>query len=45
MNAFKQGWFSEIGVLNSDGTNLSIKVDEVIYENKSKYQKILVFQR
>lgn len=45
MDAFKEGWFTEIGAYNTEGTNLSIKNEEVIYETKSNFQNILVFQR
>jgi len=44
MNSFKEGWFTETGVLNSETTNLSIRVDQIIHSQKSKYQNILVFQ-
>ncbi|XP_054159320.1 spermidine synthase-like [Oppia nitens] len=44
MDSFKKGWFTETGVLNSSTTNLSIRVDQIIHEQKSDYQNILVFQ-
>lgn len=44
MDSFKNGWFTETGVLNSNLTNLSIKVNQIIHCEKSKFQNILVFQ-
>jgi len=45
MNAFKEGWFTEIGVLNGDQFNVSLKVDRVIHEETSPFQEIRVFDR
>lgn len=45
MNASKDGWFTETGVINSHSTQISIKVEDVLYHERSKYQDILVFQR
>jgi hypothetical protein len=45
MDSFKSGWFTETGVLNSNSTNLSIKVENIIHSEKSKFQNILVFKR
>lgn len=44
MDAFKKGWFTETGTLNSD-VALSIEVDEILHREKSEFQDILVFQR
>lgn len=44
MDAFKKGWFTETGTLNEDQA-LSMKVDQVLYHEKSKYQDVLVFDR
>lgn len=44
MDAFKKGWFTETGTLTSDQA-LSIEVDEILHQEKSKYQDILVFRR
>ncbi|GFV15334.1 spermidine synthase [Trichonephila clavipes] len=43
MDAFKKGWFTETGTLNGDQA-MSIQVDEVLYEGKSQFQDIVVFQ-
>ncbi|XP_035213312.1 spermidine synthase-like isoform X2 [Stegodyphus dumicola] len=42
MDAFKKGWFTETGTLNEDQA-LSVEVENVLYQKKSKYQDILVF--
>lgn len=42
MDAFKKGWFTETGTITGDQA-LSIESDKVLYEEKSKYQDILVF--
>jgi len=42
-NGIKDGWFSEYGTL-WPGQSMSIEVQEVLYEGKSQYQSILVFQ-
>lgn len=42
-NRIKDGWFSEYGTL-WPGQCLSIQVEEVLFEGKSEYQDILVFQ-
>lgn len=44
MDAFKEGWFTETGTLNGDQA-LSMKVNQVLYHEKSKYQDVLVFDR
>ncbi|GIX93754.1 spermidine synthase [Caerostris darwini] len=43
MNAFQEGWFTEIGTLHDDIT-LSARVEKVLFHEKSKYQDILIFQ-
>lgn len=45
MDALKAGWFTETGVLNSDDTTLSIKVDKLIHKEKTKFQDIVVFHK
>ena len=44
MNRIQNGWFSEIND-QWPGQALSLEVDEVLFEGKSKYQDILVFKR
>lgn len=44
MSRLDDGWFREENDL-WDGYSLSIKVDEVLYHEKSKFQDILVFKR
>lgn len=43
MERLKNGWFSEINDL-WPGQAMSLKVEEVLYQGKSKYQDILVFK-
>jgi spermidine synthase len=43
MDAFKEGWFTETGVLNGNSVAMSIKVDKIVHQEKSQYQDILVF--
>ncbi len=45
MDKFAEGWFTEIAALNSQQTNISIKVDQVIYHQRSQFQDILLFDR
>lgn len=42
MDAFKDGWFTETGTLNGDQA-LSMKVNKVLYHERSEYQDVLVF--
>ena len=44
MNRIQNGWFSEINK-EWPGQALSLEVEEVLFEGKSKYQDILVFKR
>lgn len=44
MNLIKDGWFSEINKL-WPGQCMSLKVDEVLFHERSKYQDVLVFKR
>ncbi|RWS06010.1 Spermidine synthase-like protein [Dinothrombium tinctorium] len=44
MDSFKNGWFTEQGVLNSDSVAVSIKYDRVLHREKSQFQDILVFE-
>ena len=43
MNTIKEGWFSELGEL-WPGQAMSLKVKEVLYHEKSKYQDIMVIK-
>lgn len=45
MDHFRPSWFTESGVINSDSINLSVKVDRIIHQEKSKHQNVLVFDR
>lgn len=45
MDIWKANWFTEMGVLNSNEVALSIKSDQVLEKQKSKYQELTVFQR
>lgn len=45
MDSFRQGWFTEIGVLNGNSVTKSIKAEKVLHRERSKYQDILVFDR
>ena len=39
------GWFTEVGVLNSKEVTISMKINQVIEQRKSEFQNILVFQK
>ena len=43
MNGLKEGWFSEINDL-WPGVALSLEVEKVIFDGKSKYQDVKVLQ-
>ena len=43
MNSLKQGWFSELNAL-WPGVSLSLEVQEVLHQEKSLYQDIVVLQ-
>ncbi|KAF8789843.1 Spermidine synthase like protein [Argiope bruennichi] len=43
MDSFKKGWFTETGTLHSDVV-MSVKVNKILYHEKSKYQDILIFE-
>ena len=44
MNQLRNGWFSEVNQ-QWPGQAMSLEVEEVLYEGKSKFQDILVFKR
>ncbi len=43
MNSLKNGWFSEISTM-WPGQCLSLEIEEVVYQGKSKFQDVVVFQ-
>lgn len=43
MNSLKDGWFSEVDKVLWPGQCFSLQCDKLLYEGKSKYQDILVF--
>ncbi len=43
MNSLKNGWFSEISTM-WPGQCLSLEIEELLYEGKSKFQDVVVFQ-
>jgi len=45
MNALKEGWFTELELNLFPGHCFSLEIDKILYEGKSKYQKILVFSK
>ncbi|KAG2374996.1 hypothetical protein C9374_010370 [Naegleria lovaniensis] len=44
MNAWQEGWFTEISNGLWDGESKNLKVKRVLYHEKSKFQDILVFE-
>jgi spermidine synthase len=44
MDRLKDGWFSEVNNL-WPGQAMSLKVDEVLFHEKSKFQDVIVFKR
>lgn len=45
MNALKQNWFSEVDEELWPDCCFSLKCDEVLYDQKSKYQHVQVFKK
>ncbi|XP_077998491.1 spermidine synthase-like [Glandiceps talaboti] len=43
MNAMKNGWFSELSPL-WPGQSMSLEVEEILYEGRSKFQDVIVFK-
>lgn len=43
MNTIKDGWFSEISEL-WPGQAMSLQVEDVLFQERSKYQDVLVFK-
>lgn len=41
----KEGWFTDIGSGTNKGIALSVSVKQVLHEEQSKYQKIVIFER
>lgn len=44
MNTIKDGWFSELSEL-WPGQAMSLQVEDVLFQERSKYQDVLVFKR
>lgn len=44
MDKIKNGWFSEVSEL-WPGQSMCLEVQEALYNERSKYQDILVFKR
>lgn len=44
MNKIKDGWFSEFSEM-WPGQSLSLEVEEILHEEKTKFQDVLVFKR
>ena len=45
MNSLKDNWFSEIDEELWPGHCFSLKCDQLLYNQKSKYQDVLVFNK
>ncbi len=45
MNSLKENWFSEIDEELWPGHCFSLKCDQLLYNKKSKYQDVLVFNK
>jgi spermidine synthase len=45
MNSLKQNWFSEIDEDLWPDCCFSLKCDELLYDQKSKYQHVQVFKK
>lgn len=45
MDSVRKGWFTEQGVLNANLVTLSIKCDQILHQEKSDFQELLVFNR
>ncbi|GBO24274.1 hypothetical protein AVEN_113500-1 [Araneus ventricosus] len=44
LDSFKRGWYSEPGTVTGDQA-MSVKVEKILYQGKSKYQDIVIFER
>ena len=44
LDKFKKGWFCELGIISGDLAKC-IKIKKILYQGKSKYQDILIFER
>lgn len=45
MNAVKDGWFSDINEKMWPGQAMSLRVEEILFHQKSDYQDVLIFKR
>ena len=45
MNVFKKGWFTEVSETEFPGQAQSLEVEEVLHEEETKFQDILIFKR
>lgn len=45
MNNFKSGWFSEVSEAYLPGQAMSLEVEEVLHQEKTQFQDILIFKR
>ncbi|GBO01712.1 Spermidine synthase [Araneus ventricosus] len=43
LDSFKRGWYSETGTVTGDQA-MSVKVEKILYQGKSKYQDIIIFE-
>ncbi|CAL1286003.1 unnamed protein product [Larinioides sclopetarius] len=43
LDSFKKGWYTETGT-NAGDQAMSVKVEKILYQGKSKYQDIVVFE-
>lgn len=44
MSVVENGWYREMNE-QWEGYSVGLKIDKILYEGKSKYQDIVVFQR
>lgn len=45
MDSLREGWFSELDATLWPGQCFSLKCDQLLYNQKSKYQDVLVFNK
>lgn len=45
MNAHTDGWFTEIGAPKGANVALSVKSEQILHEEQSEFQHIIVFER
>ena len=44
-SVIRNGWFSELIEGSASGQSMCLQIDEVLYQEKSDFQEILVFKR